>query len=136
MFGLSDNHIANDKDLFYFGVCCAGFWPLQAASSLQNPCASAGGFIVNDKFYLSFTIISYTSYDSALVEYMSELNKIIHEINALYYIKYIHYPLIIHRSVTVEGYFIYYFWNHGFSNYEFISRMENREDEADDKRRF
>ena len=71
-----------------------------------------------------------------MVEYMSELNKIIHEINALYYIKYIHYPLIIHRSVTAEGYFIYYFWNHGFSNYEFISRMENREDEADDKRRF
>ena len=41
---------------FYFGVYCAGFWPRERHVSLQNPCASAGGFIVNDKIFLSFTI--------------------------------------------------------------------------------
>ena len=41
---------------FYFGVCCVGFWLRKQQIPLQNPSASAGGFIVNDKLFLSFTI--------------------------------------------------------------------------------
>ena len=50
------HYYSKRQSSFYFGVCCAGFWPLQRQISNQNPCASAGGIIVNDKLFLSFTI--------------------------------------------------------------------------------
>lgn len=45
-----------------FRVFGAGFWPLQRQISSQNPFASAGGIIVNEKLFLSFTIILQFAY--------------------------------------------------------------------------
>jgi hypothetical protein len=53
-----------------------------------------------------------------------ELQKIISGINSAYHTKYAGKKFAMHRSVDLEGnYCIYYFENHGFSDYNIVEKI-------------
>lgn len=53
-----------------------------------------------------------------------EYAKIVHEINNLYYYKYENKKFAMHRSLDTYGnYYIYYFENHGFGDYNIVERI-------------
>ena len=61
-----------------------------------------------------------------------EMNKIYHEINYYYHIKYSGLPLITHRSIGLDDhYYVYYCENHGFGEYNIFMRVEDLDVEDD-----
>jgi hypothetical protein len=61
-----------------------------------------------------------------------EMNKIYHEINYYYHIKYSGLPIITHRSIGLDDrYYVYYCENHGFGEYNIFMRVEDLDVEDD-----
>ncbi len=61
-----------------------------------------------------------------------EMNKIYHEINYYYHIKYSGLPIITHRSIRLDDhYYVYYCENHGFGEYNIFMRVEDLDVEDD-----
>lgn len=57
---------------------------------------------------------------------LKEYNKIVHEINTLYYNKHVNKKFAIHHSLDLQGnYSMYFFENHGFSDYNIFEKMSS-----------
>ncbi|ORT98795.1 hypothetical protein D081_2392 [Anaerovibrio sp. JC8] len=53
-----------------------------------------------------------------------EYAKIVSEINSIYYDTYLNKEIAFHPSIGLDGnYYVYYFENHGFDDYNIIDRF-------------
>lgn len=59
-----------------------------------------------------------------------EIEKVIHEINNVYFVKYQNKKFCIHRTIDIHNHYcLYYFENYGFDNYVFIDKIYDDEEE-------